>query len=72
MKSPMVIVAMWMKKSRQVVAAWCGGWMSSMEAGDSCGVDAGSGDESVADAAGSGESSGLADDGSGTVGLRQS
>jgi hypothetical protein len=69
MKSPMVIVAMWMKKSCQVVAAWCGGWMSSISAGGSCGMGAGSGEELLADAAVSGESSGLADDSSCTVRL---
>src|SRR5277367_3076189 len=32
MRRPMQIVAMWMKKSRQVLAAWWAGWTSSMGA----------------------------------------
>ena len=33
MSKPRTMVAMWMKKSRQVVAAWWAGWTSSMGAG---------------------------------------
>ena len=36
MSRPMTMVAMWMKKSRQVEAAWCAGWTSSMGETPSC------------------------------------
>src|ERR1700722_10415241 len=31
MSRPTTMAAMWMMKSRQLLAAWCGGWTSSME-----------------------------------------
>src|SRR3984885_8788542 len=33
MRRPMTLVMMWMKKSRHVEAAWCGGWTSSIGIG---------------------------------------